>query len=45
MATRSTLNAKNLETLGVERLTELLIELSEGNATAKLKLRLELVGA
>lgn len=45
MAAKSTLNAKNLESLGAERLSELLIELSAGDATAKRKLRLELAGA
>ena len=35
MAAKSTLNAKNLESLGAERLSELLIELSAGDATAK----------
>ena len=41
---KSTLNAKNLEALGAERLAELLIELSHGNATAKRRLRMELAG-
>lgn len=45
MAAKSTLNAKNLETLGAERLAELLIEISMGNAAAKRRLRLELAGA
>ena len=45
MAAKSTLNAKNLEGLGAERLAELLIELSTGNAAAKRRLRLELAGA
>jgi len=31
MAGKTTLNAKNLETLGSERLAELLIEISSGN--------------
>ena len=44
MAAKTTLNAKNLETLGAPRLAELLIELSTGNAAAKRKLRLELAG-
>lgn len=44
MAAKSTLNAKNLEALGAERLSELLIELSTGNAAAKRRLRLELAG-
>ena len=45
MASKSTLNAKNLETLGAERLAELLIEISMGSAVAKRRLRLELAGA
>lgn len=39
---RTTLNAKNLEALGHERLAALLLELSEGNAAAKRRLRLAL---
>ncbi len=45
MASKSTLNAKNLETLGAARLAELLIEISTGSAVAKRRLRLELAGA
>lgn len=45
MASKTTLNAKNLEALGAERLAELLIEVSTGSAAAKRKLRLELAGA
>ena len=45
MAAQTTLNAKNLETLGPKRLAELLIEISSGNAAAKRRLRLELAGA
>ena len=45
MASKSTLNAKNLGTLGAERLAELLIEISTGSAVAKRRLRLELAGA
>jgi hypothetical protein len=45
MASRKTLNAKNLEALGAERLAELLIEISRGNAAAQRRLRLELAGA
>jgi regulator of protease activity HflC (stomatin/prohibitin superfamily) len=41
---KSTLNTKNLEALGAERLAELLIELSQGNAAAKRRLRMELAG-
>ena len=42
MAAKTALNAKNLEALGLERLAELLIEISAGNATAKRRLRVEL---
>ena len=45
MAKKSTLNAKNLEALGAERLAELLLEVTEGNAAAKRRLRIELAGA
>ncbi|MFT4962141.1 MAG: hypothetical protein ACI92Z_003238 [Paracoccaceae bacterium] len=45
MASKKTLNAKNLEALGVRRLAELLIEISTGNAASKRHLRLELSGA
>lgn len=45
MASKKTLNAKNLEALGAERLAQLLIDLSTGNAEAKRQLRLELAGA
>ena len=45
MAVKTALNAKNLEALGLERLAELLIEISVGNAAAKRRLRLELAGA
>jgi hypothetical protein len=45
VATKTSLNAKNLEPLGAERLAELLIEISAGNAAAKRRLRLELAGA
>lgn len=45
MASKKTLNVKNLEELGAERLAELLIEISTGSATAKRRLRLELAGA
>ena len=40
-----TLNAKNLEALGAERLAELLIEISKGRPAARRLLRLELAGA
>lgn len=45
MASKKTLNVKNLEALGVGRLAELLIEISTGDAAAKRRLRLELAGA
>jgi len=45
VATKTALNAKNLEALGLERLAELLIEVSTGNAAIKRRLRLELAGA
>jgi hypothetical protein len=44
VAAKTALNAKNLEALGAERLAELLIEISTGNAAAKRRLRLELAG-
>lgn len=45
MASKKTLNAKNLEALGAERLAELLIEISTGDAAAKRRLRMELAAA
>ncbi len=45
MAANTTLNAKNLETLGAARLAELLIEVSKGSAAAKRRLRIELAGS
>ena len=42
MASKLTLNAKNLEALGAARLAELLLELSNGDAAAKRQLRLAL---
>ncbi|MBC7738164.1 MAG: hypothetical protein H7245_13330 [Candidatus Saccharibacteria bacterium] len=45
MATKTTLNARNLEMLGAARLAVLLIEISTGSAVAKRRLRLELAGA
>lgn len=45
MASKKTLNAKNLEALGAQRIAELLIEISTGDAAAKRRLRLELAGA
>ena len=44
MASKTTLNRSNLEALGAERLAELLIEISQGSATIKRRLRLELGG-
>ncbi len=44
MASGKTLNAKNLEALGAQRLAALLIEISKGDAAAKRRLRLELAG-
>ena len=45
MAPKISLNAQNLEALGAMRLAELLIEISDGNAAVKRRLRLELAGA
>lgn len=45
MASKKIPNAKNLEALGAEKLAELLIEISTGNAAAKQRIRLELAGA
>jgi hypothetical protein len=45
MAAKTTLNAKNLEALGVQRLAELLIEISTGSAAHKRRLRMELAGS
>jgi hypothetical protein len=45
MASKTPLNAKNLETLGAARLANLLIEISTDSAVAKRRLRLELAGA
>ena len=45
MASKTTLNAKNLEALGAEHLAQLLMDISEGNANAKRRLRLELAGS
>jgi hypothetical protein len=42
MASRKNLNAKDLEALGAERLAELLVEVSTGNAGVKRRIRLEL---
>ncbi|NSY19067.1 DUF6880 family protein [Neorhizobium sp. AL 9.2.2] len=45
MATKTTLNAKNLEALGTQLLAELLIEISMGSAANKRRLRMELAGS
>jgi uncharacterized protein DUF6880 len=45
VGSKKTLNAKNLEALGAQRLAELLIEVSTANAAVKRRLRLELAGA
>ena len=45
MSVKTTLNAKNLASLGAERLAELLVELSKGNAIIKRRLRMELAVA
>ena len=45
MASKKTLNAKNLEALGAQRLAELLIDLGTANAAVKRRIRLELAGA
>ena len=42
MASRKTLNAKDLEALGAERMAELLVEVSTGNAGVRRRIRLEL---
>ena len=44
MASKTTLNAKNLEALGPEKLAQLLIEISMGSAANKRRLRIELAG-
>lgn len=45
MASRRTLNASNLESLGAPRLAELLLEISTNDAAAKRQLRLALADA
>jgi hypothetical protein len=45
MVPKISLNAQNLEALGAQRLAELLIEISDGNAAVKRRLRLALAGA
>jgi hypothetical protein len=44
MASKTTLNRTNLAELGAERLAELMIEISQGNAAIKRRLRMELAG-
>lgn len=44
MASSKTLNVKNLSALGAERLAELIMELAQGDAAMKRRLRLELAG-
>jgi hypothetical protein len=44
VASKTALNAKNLEALGSERLAALLIEISMGSAANKRRLRIELAG-
>jgi hypothetical protein len=45
MAPKISLNVQNLEGLGAKRLAELLIEISDGNAAVKRRLRLAIAGA
>lgn len=45
MAAKTTLNARNLEALGAARLAELLLEVSQGDAGAKRRLRMALAAA
>jgi hypothetical protein len=45
MGAKTTLNANNLTALGVQRLAELLIEISTGSAAHKRRLRMELAGS
>jgi Family of unknown function (DUF6880) len=45
MTSKKTLNKRNLEALGAERLAELLIEVGTGNAGVKRRIRLELASA
>lgn len=44
MASKKTLTPDNLEALGTARLAALLLEVSDGNAALKRRLRMELVG-
>lgn len=45
MSSKNTLTAQNLEALGAKRLSELLIDISSGDAAIKRRLRLALAGA
>jgi len=45
MTSKKTFNKRNLEALGAERLAELLMEVSTGNAGVKRRIRLELASA
>jgi hypothetical protein len=45
VASKKTLNTRNLEELSATRLSKLLIEVTRGDAEAKRQLRLELAGA
>ena len=45
MPSKKTLTSTNLEALGAQRLAELLIDVSTGNAAVMQRLRLELAGA
>lgn len=44
MTSKKTLNTGNLATLGADRLAALLMDISQGNAAIKRRLRLELIG-
>ncbi|MBK1663740.1 hypothetical protein CKO38_07360 [Rhodospirillum rubrum] len=44
MASKTTVNAQNLEALGAPRLAALMIDITKGNAVARRRLRLELAG-
>jgi hypothetical protein len=43
MASKKTLNAENLKALGAQRLAELLMDIADGDAATKRRLRLELI--
>jgi hypothetical protein len=44
VASKKALNAKNLEALGATRLSEIIIEITNGDKVPKRQLRLELAG-